>query len=249
VPVVSGCDTQWRGTFKQRILTLCARYYLHPAISHFMVAGVYQYEWVRKLGYAKDQIVWDLYSGATDKFETVKPLADRPSLQRNLLFVGRLVPQKGLDLLLNVWNGLADHHGWNLQIVGDGPLRSEFQESTDVEFLGYQSQEGLVELANEAAAFILPSNFEPWAVVIHEFAAAGLPLLCSSVCGAVPHLLIHNYNGYTFRSGDSDSLKSSLQRLLDSSDADLASMGERSRVLSRRISQSTSAANLMSIIE
>ena len=50
--------------------------------------------------------------------------------------------------------------------------------------------------------FVLPSIYEPWALVLQEFAAAGLPILCSSICGASPHFVINNYNGYTFTAGD-----------------------------------------------
>jgi len=248
VPVVSGCDTQWRKTWKQRILSLFAPWYIQPAFSHFMVAGAYQYEWVRKLGYSKENILWNLYSGDTDKFESIQPLGNPEPIHRELFFVGRLVPQKGIDLLLKCWQDIKDHRGWTLKVAGEGVLKDAFADYPNVRLLGYLSQEELVQEASRSSGFILPSVFEPWAVVIHEFAAAGLPLVCSSACGAVSHLLIHGYNGYVFSSGDERALSHCLKKLLEASDLELATMGKRSRELSRRITPATSAANLMSVL-
>jgi len=42
-------------------------------------------------------------------------------------------------------------------------------------------------MLENSGCFILPSRYEPWALVIHEAACAGLPIICTNVCGTVDH--------------------------------------------------------------
>ena len=56
-------------------------------------------------------------------------------------------------------------------------------------------------LMQGASAFVLPSRFEPWGVVVQEAAASGLPLILSDACGAGVHLLRSHYNGFSFPTG------------------------------------------------
>lgn len=248
IPIVSGCDTQWRSTFKQGLLSKLARWVIRPAFTHFMVAGVYQYEWARKLGYRKDQIIFNLYSGDTKAFAEIPALADRSAIQKNFIFVGRLVSVKGLDVLLEAWDSLTDKQGWTLTLVGEGPLKSQCEGREDVILKGYLKQPELIQLASESACFVLPSNFEPWGVVVHEFAAAGLPLICTDTCGATPHFLINNYNGFAIPANDVSALSNALNQVIQSSDATLATWGGRSRQAGLSINQEMSAASLMGVL-
>ncbi len=62
------------------------------------------------------------------------------------------------------------------------------------------SQDVLIKEIQKSGCFILPSIFEPWAVVIHEFACAGLPIIATEVCGATPHFVINGFNGLSIKS-------------------------------------------------
>ena len=94
----------------------------------------------------------------------------------------------------------------------------------------------------------MPSRREPWGVVIHEFAAAGLPLICSDACGAAQTFLIHGLNGFRFESGNVDSLANQMLKIVGSADEVLYKMSEQSHELAQRITPTTSATNLISII-
>lgn len=96
--------------------------------------------------------------------------------------------------------------------------------------------------------FCLPSRKEPWGVVVHEMASAGLPLLLSSQVGAAKDLLIDGWNGYSFEANSSFSLKESLLKLLTVSSTRRNKIGENSRILAQRFSPRIAAASLKSVI-
>ena len=86
----------------------------------------------------------------------------------------------------------------------------------------------------EADAFILPSRFEPWGVVVQEAAATGLPIIVSDVCGAGVHLLRDRWNGRSFAAGDATHLADCLLWMHQQSHARLIEMGSRSMELSKQ---------------
>jgi glycosyltransferase involved in cell wall biosynthesis len=100
-----------------------------------------------------------------------------------------------------------------------------------------------------AGAFVLASHNEPWGVVIHEATAAGLPVLCTDVCGAAADLVSDGHNGYLFAPGDADHLGRLMVRLTRMSDNDLQDMGRNSFELSRQFTPALWADRLLRCIE
>jgi glycosyltransferase involved in cell wall biosynthesis len=105
-----------------------------------------------------------------------------------VLFVGRLVKEKGLDRLLRVWASLPGHERMLLLIVGDGPLREDLESQTkklrlvpSVRFLGHQTD--VSKLYCIADLFVLPSKTEGMSNSLLEAMAAGLPVVASNVGG------------------------------------------------------------------
>ena len=110
------------------------------------------------------------------------------------------------------------------------------------------SQEKLIEEAQNAGCFVLPSRFEQWALVIHEFAAAGMPLLCSKHCGASRHFLINGYNGYEFDPNNIETLIDRLKTITSLDEETLIKMSIRSRELSNCITPEKTAHILVSLL-
>lgn len=105
-----------------------------------------------------------------------------------ILFVGRLVKEKGLDRLLRVWASLTGHETMLLLIVGDGPLREDLESQAktlrllpSVRFLGHQTD--VSTLYCIADLFVLPSKTEGMSNSLLEAMAAGLPVVASNVGG------------------------------------------------------------------
>ena len=95
----------------------------------------------------------------------------------------------------------------------------------------------------------MPSKFEPWGVVVHEFAAAGLPLLLTYSVGAASTFLIPGYNGYILKNNNIKDLTSILIKVINTNDIQLLQMMNNSNELSKRISPITSFHNLISILD
>ena len=109
-------------------------------------------------------------------------------------------------------------------------------------------QTELVRRAQAAGAFVLPSRYEPWGVVAHEFSAAGLPLIFSEYVGARQQFLIDGLNGYTFYNESAQDLAHKMHLLSSKPNEQLVQMGEISNQLARRITPEITAASLMSVL-
>jgi glycosyltransferase involved in cell wall biosynthesis len=90
----------------------------------------------------------------------------------------------------------------------------------------------IAEMYAAADVFALLSQREPWAVVVNEAAACGLPLVLSDRVGAAHDLLWNGENGFLVPAGDVDAASDALRRL--ATDPELrAAQGARSRELAR----------------
>lgn len=167
-----------------------------------------------------------LHAGAAPERVIVKPhfVADPgprlapPSASSDVLYVGRLAPGKGLDVLLKAWRRVSLRH-LRLLIIGDGPLREQLQGAAPPNtcFLGHQSRDDVRARMLSARALAFPSTWpEPFGMVLIEALAAGLPIVGTDAGSAraivapePPELLIHP--------GDPESLAAALS-LVDSAD-------------------------------
>jgi glycosyltransferase involved in cell wall biosynthesis len=150
---------------------------------------------------------------------------------KKIVYIGRFSTEKGLKYLLQAWEQIENKKGWILTLIGNGPEKETIVQRKDIEVLDFMSQELLVEQLNNAGCFILPSVFEPCALVLHEAAAAGLPILASDTCGAVPYFVLNGFNGVTFRSGNIEQIKIAIKKIVFAKESDLLEMSYNSRIL------------------
>lgn len=155
-----------------------------------------------------------------------------------LLFTGRMVAYKGVDVLLRALAGLDAH----LILAGDGPLRGtwmvlarELGVQERIQFAGEVSPAELRALYHASDVFVLPSvtRAEAFGYVQLEAMACRRPVVSTSVPSGVPWVNRDEETGLTVPPGDPDALRGALRRLLG--DAGLrARLGEagRNRVLS-----------------
>ena len=153
-----------------------------------------------------------------------------------LLFVGRLVPYKGVDVLIRAMS----HVDGRLAIVGDGPLRGALEHqaaqagvSDRVRFLGSLPDAEIVALYHACDAFVLPSvtRAEAFGMVQLEAMACGKPVISTSLASGVPWVNQHETSGLVVPPGDSAALAVAITRLM--SDHDLRGRlgaGARARV-------------------
>jgi glycosyltransferase involved in cell wall biosynthesis len=234
VPVVAGCDTQWTGSFRQRVGRLIAPRHLHTAIDVLWVSGERQRQLAQRLGYKGPRCWSGYYACDWGRFDAVyDPASLRP---KAFLFVGRYIPIKGLDTLIAAYRRYRQQASepWALKCAGTGELASTLEGLPGVTDLGFVQPDRLPQLFVEAGAFILPSRREPWGVVVQEATTAGLPVLCSTASGAAVHLVQDGYNGFLFDPGDANHLARLMQRIDEASEEERREMGRASHALSRQ---------------
>jgi glycosyltransferase involved in cell wall biosynthesis len=100
--------------------------------------------------------------------------------KKNLLYIGRLEPMKGVVQLLDVLRGL-DKDSFRLVVIGEGPLREAVRAYPFVKYLGRVEQRTLREHYIAADLFILPSLSENSPMTVLEAKACGCPVLASAV--------------------------------------------------------------------
>lgn len=152
------------------------------------------------------------------------------------LFVGSIVPRKGLHLLLAACTILQKqgHHDYTLLIVGDGPQRQELEA-----FCQEHNLQGCVKWAGQidyglmgtyfrqADVFVLPSLEDTWGMVVLEAMALGKPVLCSTGVGA-SEMVIAGENGYLFEPHQPEQLAEVMYRFIERPEISVA-MGNKSQ--------------------
>ena len=82
-----------------------------------------------------------------------------------------------MDILLDAWKLIeSNRDGWELHFIGNGSLKSKLTQEDGIIVSDFMQPNELVKEIPKTGCFILPSRHEPWGVVIHEFASAGIPL-------------------------------------------------------------------------
>lgn len=160
----------------------------HRTVTRSVAANVVISDYLcRRLGLPRSHTILNPVAG-----EAFARASDDPGQSDLVAFAGRLVAEKGLDLLLRAVASLADVR---LEIVGDGPMRAAYRDLADhlgislrVSFLGPQPFEGVADLYARAAVVCVPSLWEePFGFVAAEAMAMRRPLAVAP-SGALPEL-------------------------------------------------------------
>jgi glycosyltransferase involved in cell wall biosynthesis len=139
---------------------------------------------------------------------------------RVVLFVGKMTERKHPEALLRL---LDDDQGANrvrLVFVGTGPLESNLRLQVEprwsgrVAFLGFVNQKDLPDIYAGADIFVMPSEREPWGLVLNEAMAAGLATVATDDVGGGIDLIKHGQTGFIFPSGDWDAMAGMVRDLV-----------------------------------
>jgi len=161
--------------------------------------------------------------------------------------VGRMVLAKSVDKLVEAYRVYRKQapNPWPLICCGSGPLRSRLENEEGVRVDGFVQPDKMPKVLGSAGCLILPSRFEPWALVVHEAAAAGRLILASENVGAVTHLVQPGYNGFIFNNNDIAGLAILMSRVSEMTDAQLDRMSRASYLLSLQFSPKQWADTLL----
>ena len=196
---------------------------------------------LRALGLPEDRCFLTHYVVDNDLFARLAAAVDRDEVRRRwdipdgamvALFAGKLVPWKRPGDLLEA---AARVPGLYVIFAGEGSLRKNLESRAEapdlagrVGFLGFVNQRGLPEVYAGSDVLILPSEHEPFGLVVNEAFSCGVPAIVSNACGAAGDLVRDGETGYVVGVGEVTTLAERLSRLVY--DPELRrTMGENAR--------------------
>jgi glycosyltransferase involved in cell wall biosynthesis len=136
---------------------------------------------------------------------------------RFFLYVGRLVPEKGVFELLHAYGTLSQDlkAQIGLVFVGDGAARASLvRDAPDgVQFVGFAQRDQLSNYYGLADALVFPTHSDPWGLVVNEAMACGLPIIASDAAGCVADLVTDGWNGRVVAPSRVEDLASAMTEL------------------------------------
>ena len=133
--------------------------------------------------------------------------------------LGRMVPQKGIDILLRAIELLPGRERFFFKIAGDGPALKTYKKIASdagidghIQWLGMLNRDQVAKEMKNCHAFVLPSRHESMGIVFAEATACGRPVI-GTRCGG-PEEIIHDNNGLLIRKEDPEALARALQKLM-----------------------------------
>ena len=173
-------------------------------------------EFITSLGIKTPKIIQN-YNGidtqyfspySRDKINELKEKYNFPTTKPIVLFVGRLVPKKGFDLVFK-----SKSEEYLTLIVGNGRVPVHMKNNKDVVFFGPATQAQLLDLYRLSDVFVLPAVGEVFTLVMQEAMACGLPTITTNDNAYLDYDILHDLIGFTER--DTTSIKSIIYKILN----------------------------------
>jgi glycosyltransferase involved in cell wall biosynthesis len=140
--------------------------------------------------------------------------------EKIVLFVGRLVNEKGAQVLVRAAPTVLERTNAKFIIVGNGYMRDQLADiakrigvASKILFTGFVAEETLRGLQRSADVSVVPSLFEPFGIVALEAMAAGSPVVISDV-GGLSEIVTHDVDGVKVYSDDPNSLAWGITKVL-----------------------------------
>ena len=193
--------------------------FVYKYVDYAFYVGTYNKEYYLKHGLTEKQLIFAPHAIDNerfyDKYGSYQSQADSWKKELGIaeddtvyLFAGKFEPKKAPIFLLKTFMQLKDKNK-KLIFVGNGILEEEMREIADerVIFLPFQNQSKMPVVYRLADYFVLPSIFnETWGLAVNEAMASERAVLVSDKVGCSIDLVKNDYNGYVFKSQNTESL-------------------------------------------
>lgn len=166
------------------------------------------------------------------------------------IFVGQMIPRKGVSQLLEAWNLHCERYPEDrLLLVGNGVQLPEFIErygnNKTIIFTSNVDYSEIYKYYAISDVFIIPTLEDNWSLVVPEAMACGLPVACSIYNGCHPELVKKDENGITFDPLNEDNI---LETLAYFHNQDLETMGKMSIEIESEYNPEKTADNIINAV-
>lgn len=218
----------WKQRLRDGILRIAYR-----RVAACLAIGSSNRAYCRSLGVPEDRIFNVPYTVDNDRFIAAARLTPEQrhevrakfGLRDDLpvvLYASKFMPRKHPDDVIEAMAALrGEGIKASLLLVGTGEMEAQLRarvaelDLADVVFGGFVNQAELPKIYAASDIFVLPSENEPWGLIVNEVMCAGLPVVVSDEVGCVPDLVHDGVNGKLTRAGDVVSLTRALHQLLE----------------------------------
>ena len=201
--IVVTLDNLYRGDLRQYLGAVWFRLWLRQHFDAAFVPGHGTTRFMRFLGMPSDRIFTGYY-GATEQIYTPgHKVSERP---KEFLFIGQLIPRKGVDVMLEGFKQYRKTGGdWNLRIMDSGPMADQCC-GDGIIFEGFGQPEDCADRMRKTRCLVLISREDHWGTVVCEAAACGTVLLTSSKVGATEDIVRPGINGLVLQTMDPEEM-------------------------------------------
>lgn len=195
-------------------------------IDAFLYVGIENKKYYLHYGVQEHKLFPGLHCINTNFFEANFNGSKKEKTESNKIiigFAGKFIDKKQPLLLLQAVNQSDNKENIEVLFIGDGPLRPEIEgyannNNIDISITGFLNQTEIVEHGYcKIDVLVLPSKHnETWGLVVNEVMTGGIPCIVSDKVGCHSDLIEDGGTGYTFKSGDSNDLKSKIDLFIAS---------------------------------
>ena len=250
IPVVLTLDNWWTGSLKQHLAALTAPWFIHRRFNRAWVPGEPQIPFAQKLGFSGHSLATGFYCADPKPFQIIYEKRKTTPPAKKILYIGRYLDVKGVRELWAAFMKLSDQFSeWELHCIGTGELWDSRAIHPKIIHHGFKQPHELEPHLVDAACIVMPSKKEPWGVVLHEMAIAGLPLLATKNVGAATMFLDDKKNGKNGLFIALSNLEEQLKRFLMLSFHDRVAMSEQSHQLGLQTTPADWTNQLLTLVQ
>lgn len=203
----------------------------------YLVTGVRAREYLETFGVPPTRI-FVCGNPSDDAFARLVATQPDGAREDTFVYAGRFLAFKNLRRLIAAYARYRAGGGnWSLSLVGFGDeearLRAAATGVPGIVFSGHLQLPALAGVFARAGALVLPSESEPWGLVVGEAMDCGAPVIVSRRCGCFPELVVEGENGLGLDPFDEAQMAETLRRFSSLSQEARVSMSRRSREIAR----------------
>lgn len=229
IPYILNADGVMLTTHGNWFREILKRFLIKDATGYF-ASGEHAKKYFMKYG-AKEENIFNHTFSTLHKDDVLNILPDNDKIQNTrkelgipinakvAIAVGRFIPLKRFDVLINAWSKMPSN--FYLVVIGGGPEEHRYRSLisdkglSNVAIKGFHEKEKLQKYYMCADVLVHPTSYDVWGLIINEALACGLPVIVSEHCIAGLELIKQGLNGFIFSLYDDSEMCNYIKEILE----------------------------------